>query len=106
MFRLGPYAKPELVGSVEDISFNLCHTGGLALLAITGGRKVGIDADVRSGIDVEDMSPKFFAPAEVDEIWHWPLTRGWQASSPAGPAKRHSLKPSASACLCHWIIST
>jgi 4'-phosphopantetheinyl transferase len=69
VFRLGPYGKPDLAWPAADITFNLSHTCGLALLAITGGRRVGIDAEmVRSGIEVEDMSRKFFAPAEADEI--------------------------------------
>jgi 4'-phosphopantetheinyl transferase len=69
VFRLGPYGKPELACPAENISFNLSHTCGLALLAITRGRRIGIDAElVHSGIEVEDMSRKFFSPAEVDEI--------------------------------------
>jgi 4'-phosphopantetheinyl transferase len=70
VFRLGPYGKPDLAWPAADITFNLSHTCGLALLAITGkGRRVGIDAEmVRSGIEVEDLSRKFFAPAESDEI--------------------------------------
>ncbi len=39
------------------------------MLAIASGGKVGIDAEMlRSEIKVKDMSRKFFAPAEVDEI--------------------------------------
>jgi 4'-phosphopantetheinyl transferase len=54
---------------VEDIPFNLSHAGGLALLAIAGSGRVGIDAEaVRSDIEVEDMSRRFFAPAEAAEI--------------------------------------
>jgi 4'-phosphopantetheinyl transferase len=68
-FRVGPNGKPELGPPVEHISFNLSHTGGLALLAVATGERVGIDAEiVRSGIEVEILIRRFFAPAEVDEI--------------------------------------
>ena len=67
--QAGPHGKPELVGPGEDIPFNLAHTDGLALLAVAGSGRVGIDAEVvRFGIEMEDMSRRFFAPAEADEI--------------------------------------
>jgi 4'-phosphopantetheinyl transferase len=69
VFREGPHGKPALTGPVEDIPFNLSHTGGLALVAIAGSGRVGIDAEsVRSEIEVEDLSRRFFAPVEATEI--------------------------------------
>jgi 4'-phosphopantetheinyl transferase len=69
VFREGPQGKPALAWPVEDIPFNLTHTGGLALVAIAGSGRVGIDAEtVRSEIEVEDLSRRFFAPAEAAEI--------------------------------------
>jgi 4'-phosphopantetheinyl transferase len=69
VFRVGSNGKPELAWPVEDIYFNLSRTCGLALLAIAVSSRVGIDAEiVRSGIEVEDLSRRFFAPAEADEI--------------------------------------
>ncbi len=65
----GPHGKPELVGPGEDIPFNLSHTRSLALLAVAGAGRVGIDAEtVCPVIEVEDISRRFFAPAEADEI--------------------------------------
>ena len=67
--QAGPHGKPELVGPGQDIPFNLAHTEGLALLAIAGSGRVGSDAEVvRVGIEMEDMSRRFFAPTEADEI--------------------------------------
>lgn len=69
VFREGTHGKPALAPPVEDIPFNLSHTGGLALVAIDGSGRVGIDAEiVRSEIEVEDLSRRFFAPAEAAEI--------------------------------------
>jgi 4'-phosphopantetheinyl transferase len=69
VFREEPHGKPVLTWPVEDILFNLSHTGGLALVAIAGSGRVGIDAEtVRSEIEVEELSRRFFAPAEAAEI--------------------------------------
>lgn len=68
-FREGPQGKPALASPVEDIPFNLTHTRGLALVAIAGSGRVGIDAEtVRPESEVADLSSRFFAPAEAAEI--------------------------------------
>jgi 4'-phosphopantetheinyl transferase len=54
---------------MEDIPFNFSHTVGLALVAVAGSGRVGIDAErVRPEVEVEDLSRRFFAPAEAAEI--------------------------------------
>ena len=69
VFREGPQGKPVLAPPAADIPFNLSHTGGLALIAIAGSGRVGIDAEiVRPEVEVEDLSRRFFAPAEAAEI--------------------------------------
>src|SRR5271168_3240092 len=49
-FVVGPHGKPGLLRddteSVEDLRFNLSHSGSLALYAVTVGRAVGIDVEV------------------------------------------------------------
>jgi 4'-phosphopantetheinyl transferase len=69
VLRAGRHGTPELVGPGEDISFNLSHTHSLALLAVASSGRVGIDAEtVRPVIEAEDLSRRFFATAEADEI--------------------------------------
>jgi 4'-phosphopantetheinyl transferase len=69
VFRAGSHGKPALAWPRENISFNLSHTGGLALVAIAGNVRVGIDAEsMRSEIEVEDLSRRFFEAAEAAEI--------------------------------------
>jgi 4'-phosphopantetheinyl transferase len=69
VLRAGPYGKPMLVWPAENISFNLSHTGDLMLLAIAGNGRVGVDAEIICpGIEVADLSRRFFAPVEADEI--------------------------------------
>ena len=42
---------------------------GLALLGIAESGRIGVDAEsIRTGIEVEDLSRRFFAPAETEEI--------------------------------------
>jgi 4'-phosphopantetheinyl transferase len=68
-FREGPHGKPALSWPVEDIPFNLSHTDGLTLVAVAGSGRVGIDAErIRPEIEAEDLSRRFFAPAEAAEI--------------------------------------
>jgi 4'-phosphopantetheinyl transferase len=68
-FAVGPNDKPELCPPVRHISFNLSHTGGLAFVAVAAGERIGIDAEiVRSDIEIENLSRRFFTPAEADEI--------------------------------------
>ncbi len=51
-FALGPHGKPTLLQEGEatgDLHFNLSHSGGLALVAVTAGREVGVDVEVPRG---------------------------------------------------------
>jgi 4'-phosphopantetheinyl transferase len=99
VFRAGPRGKPALAPPVQNIPFNLSHTGGLALVAIAGRGRVGIDAEtVQSKIEVEDFSRRFFAPAEAAEIL---------ALSPDArlAAFFTCWTRSAEACRCHWTVS-
>jgi 4'-phosphopantetheinyl transferase len=69
VFETGPHGKPALASRSGSVSFNLSHTCGLALLGITASGQIGVDAEsIRPGIEVEDLSRRFFAPAEADEI--------------------------------------
>jgi 4'-phosphopantetheinyl transferase len=69
VFRVGPYGKPELSEPSRGISFNLSRTRGLALLAVAGAGRVGIDAEtMRAEIEIEDISRRFFTRSEADEI--------------------------------------
>ncbi len=69
VLQAGLKGKPELVWPIENLSFNLSHTSGLALLAIAASGRVGVDAEIiRPGIEVADLSRRLFAPAEAEEI--------------------------------------
>jgi medium-chain acyl-[acyl-carrier-protein] hydrolase len=64
-FTYNVYGKPALVGG-GNVRFNLTHSHGLALLAVTRGREVGVDLErVRADLAGEELAERFFSPREV-----------------------------------------
>jgi len=67
-FSYGPYGKPLLMdnGRESDLHFNLAHSGGLALLAVTRAGKIGVDLErVRPLDDAQELVTRFFCPREI-----------------------------------------
>jgi 4'-phosphopantetheinyl transferase len=59
--------KPSLVATGADntIQFNLSHSHGLALYAVTFDRQIGVDLEyIRSTSDVEKLAQRFFSARE------------------------------------------
>ncbi|MBK9306982.1 MAG: 4'-phosphopantetheinyl transferase superfamily protein [Nitrospira sp.] len=60
--------KPMLATTLREssaITFNLSHAHGRALIAVSNGQEVGVDLEsVRSDIQVEQLSRRFFTPLE------------------------------------------
>ncbi|HMR63550.1 MAG TPA: 4'-phosphopantetheinyl transferase superfamily protein [Anaerolineae bacterium] len=67
-FNYSPYGKPALDESFQ-LSFNLSHSHGLAVYAVTRRRKVGIDLErVRPLEDMTGLARRFFSPAEFEAL--------------------------------------
>jgi 4'-phosphopantetheinyl transferase len=69
------YGKPSLADDlrVAQLRFNLSHSHGLALLAVTLGRRIGIDLEyVRSEIASEEIAERFFSTEEVRALRQLP----------------------------------
>lgn len=67
-FLYRPFGKPELdpQACLSPLSFNVSHSGGLALLAITAAARVGIDVEnVRRDLACEEIAARFFSPCEI-----------------------------------------
>jgi len=87
-FELGPHGKPALASegptrpeAAADLRFNLSHSGGLALVAVSAGREVGVD--------VERTRPRYTAAFLHDWVLREARTKclGTGLSGPqAGPA--------------------
>lgn len=66
-FCFGDNGKPFL--DVESLCFNVSHTGGLGLIAVSQSSKIGIDLERKRPIpDALDMVKRFFAPAEYERF--------------------------------------
>lgn len=62
------YGKPALEKEFEgeSLRFNLSHSHGLALLAVTRDREIGVDIErVRAGMADEQIAERFFSDKEV-----------------------------------------
>ncbi len=71
------FGKPVVapVGSTA-VQFNLAHAQGLALLAVTSRRQVGIDVEVvRDLPDMHSIARHFFAAAEVQTLLTLPAAQ-------------------------------
>ncbi len=63
----GLHGKPEIVGS--SLQFNLAHSEGLALIAVSGQTRVGIDLECeRHMSDVEQLARQYFSDSEYKQL--------------------------------------
>ena len=76
-FGYGPYGKPYLVPEDRsDLRFNLSHSRGLALVAVTRGRELGIDVEgIRPEVMEEQLAERFFSPGEVAALQALPASQ-------------------------------
>ena len=60
--------KPSIVG-YGDLGFSLSRSSGLALIALTRGRAVGVDIErVDPTVDHDRLAERFFSPGEADHL--------------------------------------
>jgi 4'-phosphopantetheinyl transferase len=70
------YGKPGLAGETgaETLCFNVSHSYGLAVYAVTRGRAVGADVErIRPDLAEEDIIERFFSPREVAALRALPV---------------------------------
>src|SRR5438132_2402197 len=73
----GPHGKPELASDVggTGLRFNVSHSHGLALYAITRHREIGVDVErIRPEVASETIAEHFFSPREVAVLRALPAT--------------------------------
>jgi len=81
-FRYGSHGKPALVGHSggNEMRFNVSHSYGVALYAITRGRELGIDLErIRSDLAVAEIAERFFSRREVAMLRSLPVGLQHQA---------------------------
>ena len=67
-FSYGRYGKPALAEgfTTNTIKFNLSHSGEFMLLAVTGGREVGIDIElINQEFATTEVAERFFSRREI-----------------------------------------
>ena len=69
-FAYNAFGKPELgLTSGKRLKFNLSHSAGCALVAITADADVGVDLEyIRPELDHSEIARCFFSAAEVDQL--------------------------------------
>ena len=68
-FEIAENGKPQLLQQFTDLRFNLSHTEGLALIAVTRGREVGVDVErVDESITFQDIAEHYFEPRELWDL--------------------------------------
>jgi len=74
-FQYGPKGKPELSGKTgqRPLHFNVSHSHGLALYAVTHDRKIGVDVEhIRPDVAGEKIAERFFSPREAATLRELP----------------------------------
>lgn len=69
--RYNSQGKPALVRAEGDADwrFSVAHSGGLALVAMTRHREVGIDVErVRPDVECLELARRYFSPREIAEL--------------------------------------
>jgi 4'-phosphopantetheinyl transferase len=65
-WQRGPQGKPALAGPWTGLEVNLSHSGDLNAVAVTVGRRVGVDVQqVLPALDTATLATRFFPQAEA-----------------------------------------
>lgn len=70
-FSYGPYGKPSLAGALPHgpVRFNLSHSRGLALYAVTRDREVGVDLEmIRADFGWRTVAGRLLSSGEIASI--------------------------------------
>jgi 4'-phosphopantetheinyl transferase len=70
-FTYNDYGKPDLVqsGHADALRFNLSHTNGIAVLALSRERQVGIDIEtLRDDLGLLEIADNFFSRDELSRL--------------------------------------
>jgi len=81
-FSYSSKEKPSLGPAHADsnVAFNISHSGGVALLAFTRGREIGVDVEqLRSDFEVEAIARRFFSPSEQRQLAALPAEKSVDA---------------------------
>jgi len=81
-FRYSDKGKPELAEphASRRFSFNLSHSGGIALIGLTRDRPIGVDIEkIRDDFDTAAIAKRFFSASEQEQLLKLPSEQQHQA---------------------------
>src|SRR5207248_1406414 len=83
-FDYGPSKKPKLAhhtrSEATPFSFNVSHSGDLALIAFASLPDVGIDVEaIRPDFATSEIAERFFSPGEVENLLALPVPEQTEA---------------------------
>jgi 4'-phosphopantetheinyl transferase len=69
-FSYSSKSKPALAGAFTNrVSFNVSHSGGLALIAVTHNRQIGVDVEfIRTDFETAAIAARFFSEVEQEQL--------------------------------------
>ncbi len=71
-FEKNEHGKPALVHE-SAVTFNLSHSGDLALIGVTEGRAIGVDLErFRDRLEMDKIARRYFSEAEVAALFSLP----------------------------------
>jgi 4'-phosphopantetheinyl transferase len=69
VFRYNQNGKPTMSKTMDNIHFNLAHSAGLALIAISRRKFLGVDIEALQGLsDLRDIATRFFSKREITSL--------------------------------------
>jgi 4'-phosphopantetheinyl transferase len=71
VFESGTYGRPEITPGegVPGMRFNLTHTQGLAVCAVTSSADIGVDAEAENrNLDMAALAPRIMSPTELSRF--------------------------------------
>lgn len=74
-FQQNAFGKPELIGAgtLTNLRFNMSHTHGLAVCAITRCAEIGVDVEYHNENQAFlEIADHYFSPREVDDLLSLP----------------------------------
>lgn len=80
LFAYSAHGKPSLATSSGSVEFNLSHSNGRLLVAISDRRRLGVDIEfVRRDLDVQEIAGRFFSSEETRALTQVPASLRYDA---------------------------
>lgn len=91
-FHTAEHGKPELTGG-SGLHFNLSHTDGTTMIAVTRAGRVGVDVErIRENLDPWALGKRFFSQQESEWLRSRPLDQRFAAFFACWTAKEAYVK--------------